>query len=194
MYLYKSLLPTHHEFAEICLSLKLQKSGSKCCSCCKVETTGMADPVPIVRSPPAVNGCPKKTYQVAIRRSVRCFFSVFWPCKKKIIHQTLANIGGKSRREMLGQSTEPHEVLGSLKCVFILRCFRMHEVIHMRLLICHLQLVYLWQPGDSKANINSRAYSLSLSLGYSWKPLVVLCILNIHVDSQLSPVNGLING
>ena len=83
MYLYKSLLPTHHEFAEICLSLKLQKSGSKCCSCCKVETTGMADPVPIVRSPPAVNGCPKKTYQVAIRRSVRCFVSVFWPCKKE---------------------------------------------------------------------------------------------------------------
>ena len=44
---YKFLLLTHHEFADICPSLKLQKSGSKCCSLARSKPPEWQIPFPL---------------------------------------------------------------------------------------------------------------------------------------------------
>ena len=175
----KSLLPTHHEFAEIRLTLNILNfknnyfllkgttverchlgrlvskfDPSECCSCCKVETTGMADPVPIVRSPPAVNGCfidiPGGDQEIS-----EVFFQWFWALQKK----------NHTQKTLAGLEDRVEE-----------KCW-----------VKVPNLMKYWDPS------NAFSYWDFFNAYNTWK---TTCgsILNIHVDNQLSHVNGLTNG
>ena len=84
-----------------------------------------------MRSPPAVNGCfidiPGGDQEIS-----EVFKSVFGPCKKESYTKHWQILEDRVE-EKCWVKVPAHEVLGSLKCVFILRCFRMHKLIHKRI-------------------------------------------------------------